>query len=164
MTRRTLCAIAIGVTLTGCSGPPSYLAATLVPTPRNATEVNASFVTTWFAAVDVFAESNVPIATADQSSGVLVPAAGKFLGGRADSTYADCGQVFRYSYERRAMAYQPVVPRSARYNVRIKGDAARSTVQVNAIYIAGDTSCVTRAKWEVQFEQAIKLRSERSRD
>jgi hypothetical protein len=57
----------------------------------------------------------------------------------------------------------PVIPTTARYNERVKGDSLRSTVQVNAIYLADEATCVSRGKWETQFEQAIKIRSERPR-
>jgi hypothetical protein len=121
--------------------------------------VSAPFAVTWSAAVDVFAESTVPIETIDRASGLLVPASGIYFGGKNDSTYADCGSALQPSYER--TIYQPVIPTMARYNVRIKGDSSRSTVVVNAVYLFDAIPCVSRGKLETQFEQAIKARSER---
>ena len=162
---------ALLLTVACASAPkrPDFLAPTLSPTSREATAVGAPFARTWTAAVDVFAESNVPIETIDRSSGLLVPAQNLFLGGRADTTYADCGQkleplggAVREPMARIAYEYRPIVPRGVRYNVRVNGDSLRSTVQVHAFYSNGG-ACVSKGKWEAQFEQAIKARAERAR-
>jgi len=138
---------------------PAFIAPSAPDTgPRPGTVVNASFAATWSAAVDVFAESNVTIQTIDRESGLLIPA-GVYLGGK-DTTFADCGR--KRIGDAGSFRYATLLPTSVRYNVRVKGDSSRSTVQVNAAY-GSDAPCVSRGKWETQFEQAIKIRSERPR-
>jgi hypothetical protein len=138
---------------------PAVLAPTPAP-PRTATEVRASFGATWAAAIDAFAESTVPIATIDRSSGLLVPASGLYFGGKADTTYADCGQQLEL-VRGKTWEYRPVIPSDARYNVRIKGDSAKSSVQVNSLYLSAVGACVSRGRWEDRIEQNIKQRAER---
>src|SRR5262249_15246197 len=115
-----LAAMIVFVCACATSAPLPYYKAPLAPSPRNATQVQASFATTWSAAVDVFAESNVPIETIDRASGLLVPAPLLYLSESSDSTWADCGQALGGLFKG---GYHPVIPDAARYNVRVKGDS-----------------------------------------
>lgn len=120
---------------------------------RQALSVTAPFSATWSAAVDVFAENNIPIETIDRSSGLMVPAAGLYLGSAMDTTYADCGA--------RTSAYRErLLPRGGRYNIRVKGDSSTSNVQVFAAFVSDNYACVSTGKWERGLERAIKARAE----
>jgi hypothetical protein len=146
----------VAVSLSACipSAPPAP------PVPHEAMGVSASAAKTWDAVIDVFAAKNIPIKTLDHSSGFIaaeemsVPAP---EGRGTESPYADCGSV----------AKMPQVPTHANYNIRVKGDSIRSTVQVTVLWkhvinpTSGSTiQCSTKGTWETDAETEIKRRAE----
>src|SRR4051812_31682527 len=97
------------------------------PAPHSAMGVNASLAKTWDAVIDVFASKNIPIKTMDHSSGFIVAEEMRVprpQGRGGESPYADCG-----SYNK-----IPYAPTDANYNIRVKGDSVRSTVQVTVFW------------------------------
>lgn len=134
---------------------PALLAgcATIPPAPapvRAATQVKASFDQTWAAAIDHFAEGNVPIATIDKASGLIATPELR-VGPEESLKYADCGGT---------KAMGPYVATQAMYNILVRGDSARSTVKVTASWSGGPIPCNTKGAWETETEAAIKARAE----
>lgn len=127
-----------------------------VPTPpapapiREATPVGASFEETWAAAIDHFAESNVPIATIDKASGLIATHQLSVTPGDA-AEFADCGV---------SGLGAPILASSVVYNVLVRGDAVASTVKVTASWAGAPTPCSTRGTWESIAELFIRERSE----
>lgn len=129
-----------------CTGRPP------APAPvRAATSVEASFDKTWNAAIDQLADANIPIATTEKASGVIVayplsvPWEDRFK-------WADCGV-------NGAGNQVPAV--SVIYNVLVRGDTAQSTVKVTASWFTNTRQkCSTKGGWETEAEKAIKDRAE----
>jgi hypothetical protein len=116
--------------------------------------VASSFGKTWDAAIDALADHGISVETLDRASGFIVPAAALRVGNSPNDAlkYADCG--------RSAMggSHYPV---AAKYNVLIRGDSARSTVQVRAFYISEEQKdCASTGFWEDYVEAGIKRRAE----
>jgi hypothetical protein len=126
------------------------------PTPHSAMSVNASYGKTWDAVIDTFASNTIPIKTLERASGFV--AAEVTSVGTGKSEWADCGKVgFGI----------PVYPDAAFYNVRVKGDSLRSTVQVTVSWhgVVGKKAkdCSTKGVWETDFETAVRERAEGKR-
>jgi hypothetical protein len=127
------------------------------PTPHAAMDIAAPVAKTWDAVIDVFASKNIPIKTMDRSSGFIateemsVP-----FTPRTESPYADCGKKMGIA--------QP--PTHANYNIRVKGDSTRSSVQVSVFWkdvnpaAGAATQCSSKGIWETEAEQEIKARAE----
>lgn len=125
--------------------PPSTTAA-----PRQGVQVQASFNATWEAAIDAFAETNVPIATMDRGSGFI--ASEQIDAGSRGSRFADCGE----------FVGEVVDPSLATYNVIVRGDSSSSTVRVTAAFARPDIGgrCVSRGTFETIMENRILARAE----
>lgn len=145
MTKR-LFAVAL-VALSACA---PYRAPSTTTTPRQGVQVDAGFDATWDAAIDAFAESNVPIATMDRGSGFI--ASEQIDAGSRGSRFADCGQ----------FVGEIVDPSLATYNVIVRGDSSRSTVRVTAAFARPDIGgrCVSRGTFETIMENRILARAE----
>ena len=146
----------LGVTVVGC-----VPVAPAPPAPRTAMAVSQSVAKTWEAAIDVFAERNIPIKTLDRSSGLVVAEPMKV--GTADASLADCGKdamgIVQY-------------PTDATWNLLVRGDSAQSTIKATVRFIRVGMSraalstqtvseeCSTRGTWETQFEQQVKAAAE----
>lgn len=132
----------------GCSAT----APSLVPTPRSATQISASFGRTWDAVVEVVAERSRTIQTVDETSGLII-VGDAYLGDSAGS-WADCGST----------VVGAVAPTHLSYNVVVRGDSTSSTVKVNAFWTyrldRPVTDCVSRGVWEAAVEKLIKTRAE----
>jgi hypothetical protein len=121
--------------------------------------VNTSFDRTWTAVIDVFGEKNVPIRTLERASGFV--ATDGLRVGAEGVDWADCGSS-------RGTKIGPV---EAVYNVRVRGDSTRSTVQVTVLWSGRYTplgshtpnavTCVTTGTWERDTEAAIKTKAEK---
>jgi hypothetical protein len=159
------CALALLMfALAGCF-PLKYAGPTLTPPVRDSLLVAASFGRTWDAAINVFAENNLAIQTLDRSSGLLVPRDAQYAALMSDTvaTYADCGMEYPNNSWRK-----PLAPTSARFNIVVRGDSARSSVLVRAFFTApipagflGD--CRSRGVYESSMERLIKARAERGK-
>jgi len=91
------------------------------PIARTASS-GAGFDATWSAVVDVFADHNWAITTIDKASGII---ATDWMNAGADGErFADCGSA--------PMLHED--PIEARFNVRVKGDAADATMTVNVSF------------------------------
>jgi len=137
---------------------------------RQPAVVSAPFDRTWEAAIDVFASANLPIETLDKASGLLVPRQAIYTAG--DTSYADCGVLHPNSKEYR----EPIGPTNARFNVVVRGDQTKSTIQVRAFFRATPTvttatafndtkviDCNTRGVFETQMERRIAEMAQRPR-
>lgn len=129
-------------------------AASLPPGPpivRTATEVAAPVDRTWEAAVEVFANENIPIKTLDRSSGLIVAETQPVA--RQDGL-ADCGTAFG----------TPLSPDAATWNLLVRGDSLRSTVKATVRFThrlgAADEECGTRGVWETALERKLKAAAE----
>jgi len=145
--RRILPVLAV-LAFAACS-PPS-----LAPTPRSGTTVHASFATAWTAAVDVFAERNIPILTIDRASGLIVGETVRASGqpSYTANEFADCGKDFMREY---------LHPNSMAYNVRIRGDSTSATAQLTARFVSPQgNECTTRGVVESLIETRIKEKAE----
>lgn len=123
-----------------------------VPTPvvRTALDVSAPFERTWNAVIDHFAESNIAIATMEKASGFV--AAHRVSVSDREARLAHCGHD---GWDR------AVGPEYAIYNVLVRGDQSKSTVQVTVRWEFAGKACATRGTWETAFERAVKERAER---
>lgn len=140
---------------------------------HDVTPVTASFGRTWDAVIDVFAAKNIPIKAMERASGFISAEQASIpLQTREEADYAltlaDCGSVGRIQ----------LIPATATYNVVVRGDSARSTVNVSVKYLnygarapamAGRGTntmspmareCATRGVFEGETEAAIKQRAE----
>lgn len=133
----------------GCSAyqPPAP------PTPREATEVDASIGSTWDAVIDMFAARNIPIRTIERASGII--ATEELPVGEEGKTWANCGQ-------NNGVALSPS---SAIYNVLVRGDSATSLVKATVrwtLTMSGSSvlECSTSHEWERGLETAVKQRAE----
>jgi hypothetical protein len=113
--------------------------------------------------IDVFATRNIPIRTLERASGFIAaeqasvpqlkPSKNLVKNGHP---WADCG--------RPANGAVPWQPFTANYNIRVKGDSSRATVQVNVQWKAGTIAdsreCSTKSVWEREVEEEIKARAE----
>jgi hypothetical protein len=136
------------IALTGCG----YQAPAL-PTPRDATEITASFGRTWDAVIDEFADRNIPIRTIERASGLI---ASELLTISHDARgEADCGE----------LNGRAVYPTHAIYNVLVRGDSSRATVKATMrwVRVSGNESvtCSTLHRWESGLEDLVKRRAER---
>jgi hypothetical protein len=137
----------------------TYSAPASVAPERAPTTVIAPFDRTWTAAIDYFADLNVPIRTLDRTSGFAATEELTVSDGTSVE-WADCGDVDG----------TPVAPMRAVYNVRVRGDSARSMVRVTVRWVSAHTDvwtsqtrgidCVTTGKWELDAELAIQRRAE----
>lgn len=152
------------------------------PAPRAAVlpaAVAASYDRTWEATVGWFAEQNIPIQTIEKASGIIVADVNiRYLPNRTPvldkkgkvdrmaqsaPVYADCGHPDipnAYHFD----------PSSMIYNIRVLGDASKSTVQVNARYATEGypgmpyvALCASTGKWETDIQQYIKSHAEAAR-
>ena len=154
--RPALALVLVGMAISCQYSPPETVA-----TPRAATTVDAPFDRVWLATVDVFAERNIPIRTMDRASG-FISSDELNLSDPASSSvaWADCGTVDG----------EPVLPDKAVYNIRVRGDSTRTTVQVTVrwsglvnLAMMGTIErkdCASKGTWEGQVELAIKTRAE----
>jgi len=150
------------------------------PTPKPVlppTPMAANFDRAWDAAVGWFAERNIPIQTIEKASGIIVADVNiRYLPNRVDvldkngkrqswkqsaPVYADCGGP--------SSGWQ-FDPTSMIYNIRVKGDGAASSVQVNARYVtegnanhAHFAACSSTGKWEDEIQAYIKQKAEAGR-
>lgn len=157
--RHTRAAFVLALTITACHPykPPAPVA------PRTSTAISASFGRTWDAAIEAFASRGISIETLNRASGLIVPA-GRAYAPLDDppygkSKYADCGS--------KAMG-MTVRPASVKYNVVVRGDSTRSSVQVRAFYLpdaafADGRSCESRGLFESDAEASIKAKAEQPR-
>lgn len=133
----------------GCRIPPAPMA------PRSGLPVSASFGQTWDATIDAFADRGIGIETLDRASGLIVPAGHVYVTRdyKRALTFADCGK---------SRASGPALPGTVKYNVVVRGDSARSTVQVRAFYhTESGALCSSKGLYESEAEAAIKARAER---
>lgn len=145
--------------VTACT-PPQPPAA---PAPVSATPVSASFGKAWDAVIDVFAQRNIPIKTIERASGFIAtdPLAVAIQRDGKPHAWADCGKAIFGGY---------FPPTNATYNVRVKGDSTRSTVQISVLWryappegtiMAGPgNDCSTKGVWEAEATAAIKRTAE----
>lgn len=127
------------------------------PAPHSAMDVAAPASKTWDAVIDVFASKNIPIKTMDRSSGFIATEEMQVpFTPRQESPYADCGKKMGIA--------QP--PTHANYNIRVKGDSSRSTVQVSVFWkdvnpaAHSSDQCSSKGVWETEAETEIKARAE----
>jgi hypothetical protein len=138
------------ILLAGCArySPPSP------PTPRDATNVMASFGRTWDATLNEFADRNIPIRTIDRASGLVLTE--QLMASSDTKQFADCG--------RRGAEELPAT--QALYNVLVHGDSQRATVKITMqwTYVSAKVSreCSTLHRWERQTEDEIRQRAERA--
>lgn len=130
-------------------------AASLPPAPpvvRTATQVHASVAQTWEAAVEAFADRNIPIKTLDRASGLIVAEA-QSVSARQEGL-ADCGTVWG----------SPLTPDRATWNLLVRGDSTHSTVKATVRFTltVGQSTeeCGTKGRWETAFEQKLKTAAE----
>lgn len=121
--------------------------------PRTGSPVAASFGKTWDATIDAFADRGISIETLDRASGLIVPRGRTWAGSEQQALiYADCGRD----------AFGTVtIANSVKYNVIVRGDSTRSTIQVRAFYepLAGGR-CESRGVFEADAEAGIRARAE----
>lgn len=150
-----ICA-AILTVASGCAAVPPAAA----PTPRTGLPVSAAFERTWSAVIDVFASRNIPIKTLDKSSGFIATEEMALPGNQGIRTphpSADCGKSGIGGY------WQPT---NANYNIRVKPEAGRSSVQVSVFWKAvispkiPTINCTSNGSWESDAEAEIKRRAE----
>ncbi len=138
-----------------------------------------SYDSTWAAVVSYFADRNIAIRIIEKASGIIVaealrsslpnrtPVLGKngkplykgLYPVMTPPVYADCG-----SY-----GLSDLDPSSASFNVRVLGDASRSTVRVTARFVAmygagvnaRTVECVSLGKFETELESHVKSTVER---
>ena len=150
--RKPLLALAllVFVALLGCQPIPPQPAA-----PRDGTPIAASFGKTWDAAIDEFATRAIPIETLDRASGLIVPR-GYSLTPTTEAEakkWADCGR------DMLAISHSPA---TVKFNVVVRGDSVRSTVQVRAFYATeAGVACQSRGIYEQNAEDLIRARAER---
>jgi hypothetical protein len=145
---RRLAAIPLAMVCACYGHPPAP------PAPRDAVAVSASFGKTWDAAIDAFADHGISVETLDRSSGFIVPAGRSRVANNPEEAlkYADCG---------RSAIGEQHYPLAVKYNVLIRGDSARSTVQVRAFYTSEKgESCSSTGFWEDFVETGVKARAE----
>jgi hypothetical protein len=117
--------------------------------------VRAPIDRAWNAAVDAFANHNIPIRTIERSSGLIATDA-LTVSDPAAFEWADCG----------AAGSKRWAPTSAIYNVRVRGDSSNSTVIVTVrwsligtnplTHDAYNIECQTTGRWENGVELSIK--------
>lgn len=126
------------------------------PAPHSAMEVAAPLAKTWDAVIDVFAAKNIPIKNMDRSSGFISTEEMSVPLVAGGSPYADCGK--------KMGIVQP--PTHANYNIRVKGDTVRSSVQVSVFWkdvnpaARISSACSSKGVWETEAESEIKTRAE----
>ncbi len=138
-----------------------FLAVGCYPTPpapapsREATVVAASFAATWDAAIDHFAEDNIPISTIERASGLI--ATTRLSVDLATAAMAsDCGTGGGVDFDTHYVATDAV------YNILVRGDEHSSTVRVTVAWSNPDAQfeCVTTGAWEKTAEEVIRMRAE----
>lgn len=145
-----LCALLAGVL--GCGGR----VAPAPPAPRTAMTVAAPINRTWDAAIDAFAERNVPIRNMERVSGFISTDA--LSVSRDDAKlWADCGSVSGIG----------IYADRGTYNVLVRGDSTSSTVKVTVRFTAFGhgqdqplIECSTKGVWESSMEARIKTQAE----
>lgn len=114
----------------------------------------------WLAVIDFFADRNIPIRTLDRVSGFIATEPLSVRDSKAEG-WADCGSTDN----------GPLSPTGATYNVRVRGDSVRSTVQITVRWTgyfedamvarnSRPVDCVTLNSWEADAETIIKTRAE----
>lgn len=149
MRRLVLGAVALLVSACGLTNMPP-----MPPAPRIAATVNASFGKSWDATIDVFAERGIAIETLDRASGLIVPRGVDYLqqAMRDVYAYADCG---------RDGFGSAIAPRAVKFNVVVRGDSTRSTIQVRTFYVSGTgLSCSSTGRYENDAETMIVAKAE----
>jgi hypothetical protein len=133
------------------------------------TDIDAPMAETWSALIAQFAERGIPVAKLDEKKGVLIS---KTMSARnircasggvcADTTYYSCGSTVgiagRVDYPAQTVDYE----------ARVRGDDAKSTVTVSAIYTSDimdgrshvHHDCDSQGRFESEIEQAVKLKAE----
>lgn len=125
------------------------------PVPSSELPIRASFGRTWDVVIDLFADQNLSIATIERASGIVVATPGVLDEAPAAAMrYADCGKYAGLAY----------VANRVGYNIRVKGDSARSTLRVNAVFrsvVGGNTyECSTKNVWEATIATRIQRKAE----
>jgi hypothetical protein len=138
--------LALFALLVGCVAPTPPPPAPI----RDAAVVATDFQHTWDAAIDHFAEGNIPIATIERASGILATSR-LSVGRELARQFSDCGK-----NEWGAARYATSVV----YNVLVRGDSSGSTVRVTASWSTPDMECSTTGAWEAATEEAIQARAE----
>jgi hypothetical protein len=122
-------------------------------TPRDGTDVRASFARTWDSVIDEFADRNIPIATIERASGLI--ATEQLSVGSEARGEADCGR----------LNGRRLLPTHAIYNVLVRGDSSGSTVKATMRWTRvtneGAETCATLQRWEAALEDRVKQRAER---
>jgi hypothetical protein len=132
------------------------------PSPRDATQVNASMGRTWNAVIDLFAARTIPIRTIERSSGIIVTE--QLSVGVEGDQWADCGKSKGWG------GTNHYAPNFATYNVLVRGDSAHSSVKTTVRWVLSDfkhplagnevTECSTKHVFERLFEAETKSRAE----
>lgn len=134
------------------------------PSPREATQVNASMGRTWDAVIDLFATRTISIRTIERVSGIIVTE--RLSVGHEDGlAWADCGKMGGLSGQ------VHISPNYATYNVLVRGDSLHSSVKTTVRWVhinprevdlegGGVTECSTKHVWERALETDIKARAE----
>ena len=125
------------------------------PVPSTEVPIRASFGRTWDVVIDLFADQNLSIATIERASGIVVAIPGVLEEPPGSAMrYADCGKCAGLAY----------VANRVGYNIRVKGDSARSTLRVNAVFrsVAGGKAyeCSTKNVWEATIAERIQRKAE----
>jgi hypothetical protein len=144
--KRLVVAAILAVSCVGYSAPDP-------PSPRGATDVNASLGRTWDAVIDLFAARLIPIRTIERASGLIVT--DQLRVGPEGREWADCGKTSAGRYR----------PNYATYNVLVRGDSTRASVKATVRWVYSDLKgkaldCSTTHVWEMALEQGVKTRAE----
>jgi hypothetical protein len=122
------------------------------PTPREASQVNASMGETWDAVIDLFATRNIPIRTIERASGLIVT--DPLRVGEEGKEWADCG----------AVNGRVRGPDRATYNVLVRGDSGQASVRTTVLWtrVNEDASieCTSTNVWERDLEAEVRSRAE----
>lgn len=130
----------------GCSTPPGP-----PPAPMVALEVMAPFDRTWNAVIDIFALQQIPIATLEKASGLIV-ANPLYVSRQNGIGWADCG----------SRMGEAIPATRATFNVVVRAVGTASSVRVTASWatIGAESYCVTTGEWEKNFQNSVKRSAE----
>src|SRR5712691_3823983 len=99
------------------------------PSPRDATQVDASMGRTWDAVIDLFAARTIPIRTIERVSGIIVTE--RLSVGREDGlAWADCGKESGFGH-----SAVRISPNYGTYNVLVRGDSMHSSVKTTVRWV-----------------------------
>jgi hypothetical protein len=137
------------------------------PAEREPTTVHRPFARVWDAAIDHFSAEGIPLQTLERTSGLMLaerPAIPSRTGAEYQRAagWADCGEVPSTEHA----GFTPVPPTSGRFSIRIRpADDSTTTVAVTARFLSTAEGplieCVTRGRFELETERAIRERAER---